>query len=130
MIDTQDIVFIKNINFKDNGKIDLKINGHPGLIIHTTEDNIYFLKISNHPPKSELEEEHYFIKDLGYINIKHIYKKERLEYSLYTTISTDLFNKIMDAFYFYQNYISEDEYFEELFKEPLTLTLKRNKYSN
>lgn len=125
MTDVQEIVFIKNLHFKDNNKLDTRKRGHPVLIIHTTDEYIYFLKISTHPPKSETEEEQYFFEGLGYINLKYIYKKERLGYLYYTYLSDEEFNNVMDIFYYYQNFINQDSLFNEMFQEQITLS--RNK---
>ena len=43
----QDIINLKNIIYKDAGRIDLSLTGHPVLIIKVTDTHFYYLTISS-----------------------------------------------------------------------------------
>lgn len=46
-LDSGDIIFRKNLKFRDNGKLDLKFGGHPTLNILVKEDYTYYLLITS-----------------------------------------------------------------------------------
>ena len=50
--EAQDIINLKNIIYKDSGRIDFSLTGHPVLIIHVTETHFYYLTISSSSNKT------------------------------------------------------------------------------
>ena len=48
----QDIINLRNIIYKDVGRIDFSLTGHPVLIIRVTDSHFYYLTISSSSNKT------------------------------------------------------------------------------
>lgn len=123
--ETQDIINLKNIIYKDVGRIDFSLTGHPVLIIHVTESHFYYLTISSSSNKALRRNTHqHFVlqknKDnklkapMNYINLKNIYKQEINNYAPYGFVNDVIFKKIINDLKYYQENITEDEYYSEI----------------
>jgi len=138
MINTQDVIFIKNLTFKDTNTHDLKIAGHPALVIHVTDSYFYFLLLSTHPPKLNNKSADYILKNYTYchfkfenthIDLKNIYRQKIPEYwiSPVSYIEDHIFEDIMNNFFYYQENVCEDEYFSEVKKAGNSFMLARTR---
>lgn len=121
----QDIINLKNIIYKDAGRIDLSLTGHPVLIIKVTDTHFYYLTISSSSNRTSHRNNHqHFIlkknKDNGlkapmnFINLKNIYKREIDNYTPYGFVNDALFKKIISELKYYQENITEDELYSEI----------------
>lgn len=123
----QDIIMIKNIMFKDQNKLDLRLHGHPVLIIHKTDDYFYYVTISSTTNKNphKLIGQHYELKKnninkltspISYINLKNIYKEETKGYIPIGHVNDSEYLKILKQLSEFQKKYKEDEYFKEVTK--------------
>lgn len=123
--EAQDIINLKNIIYKDSGRIDFSLTGHPVLIIHVTETHFYYLTISSSSNKTlhRNTHQHFILKKnkdnrlkapMNYINLKNIYKQEINNYVPYGFVNDVLFERIINALKYYQENITEDEFYSEI----------------
>lgn len=123
--ETQDIINLKNIIYKDAGRIDFSLTGHPVLIIHVTETHFYYLTISSSSNKTLHRNihQHFILKKnkdnklkapVNYINLKNIYKQEINNYVPYGFVNDALFKTIIKDLKYYQENIKEDELYSEI----------------
>ena len=130
-----DIVLIKNLTFKDEHSHDLRIHGRPSLIIHTNEENFYFLTISknksyiDHPLKYyELYRDsiNRLTIDKSYINLQNIYKDVNRSLVPLGSIRENQFDSLLKKLVLYQLDVKKDELFDELIDMNVlpSLTLK------
>ncbi len=121
----QDIINIKNIIYKDAGRIDFSLTGHPVLIIRVTDTHFYYLTISSSSNKTlhKNNYQHFLLmknKDnkleapINYINLKNIYRQEINSYAPYGYVDDKLFKKIIEQLKYYQENINKDEYYDEI----------------
>lgn len=121
----QDIINLRNIIYKDAGRIDFSITGHPVLIIRVTDTHFYYLTISSSSNKTlhKNNYQHFSLKrnkdnrlkaPINYINLKNIYKQELNNYVPYGYVDDKLFKQIMKQLKFYQENINKDEYYDEV----------------
>ena len=121
----QDIINIKNIIYKDAGRIDFSLTGHPVLIIRVTDTHFYYLTISSSRNKTlhKNNYQHFLLmknKDnkleapINYINLKNIYRQEINSYAPYGYVDDKLFKKIIEQLKYYQENINKDEYYDEI----------------
>lgn len=121
----QDIINIKNIIYKDAGRIDFSLTGHPVLIIRVTDTHFYYLTISSSSNKTlhKNNDQHFSLRKnknnrlkapINYINLKNIYKQEINNYAPYGYVDDKLFKKIMEQLKYYQETIKKDEYYDEI----------------
>lgn len=121
----QDIINIKNIIYKDAGRIDFSLTGHPVLIIRVTDTHFYYLTISSSSNKTlhKNNYQHFSLRKnkdnrlkapINYINLKNIYKQEINNYAPYGYVDVKLFKKIMEQLKYYQENINKDEYYDEI----------------
>lgn len=123
--EAQDIINLKNIIYKDAGRIDFSLTGHPVLIIHVTETHFYYLTISSSSNKTlhRNTHQHFILKKnkdnrlkapRNYINLKNIYKQEINNYVPYGFVNDVLFKRIINDLKYYQENITEDEFYSEI----------------
>lgn len=123
--ETQDIINLKNIIYKDVGRIDFSLTDHPVLIIHVTETHFYYLTISSSSNKTLHRNihQHFILKKnkdnklkapVNYINLKNIYKQEINNYVPYGFVNDALFKTIIKNLKYYQENIKEDELYSEI----------------
>lgn len=123
--EAQDIINLKNIIYKDAGRIDFSLTGHPVLIIHFTETHFYYLTISSSSNKTlhRNTHQHFILKKnkdnrlkapRNYINLKNIYKQEINNYVPYGFVNDVLFKRIINDLKYYQENITEDEFYSEI----------------
>ena len=121
----QDIINLKNIIYKDVGRIDLKLTGHPVLIIHVTDTHFYYLTISSSSNNTlhKNNYQHFALRKnkdnnlkapINYINLKNIYKQEINNYVPYGFVDDKTFNQIIIKLKYYQENINKDNLFEEI----------------
>ena len=121
----QDIINLKNIVYKDAGRIDLSLTGHPVLIINVTDTHFYYLTISSSSNKTSHRNthQHFILKKnkenglkapMNFINLKNIYKREIANYTPYGFVNDSLFNIIISKLKYYQENITEDELYLEI----------------
>ena len=123
--EAQDIINLKNIIYKDAGRIDFSLTVHPVLIIHVTETHFYYLTISSSSNKTlhRNTHQHFILKKnkdnrlkapRNYINLKNIYKQEINNYVPYGFVNDVLFKRIINDLKYYQENITEDEFYSEI----------------
>ena len=103
----QDIINLRNIVYKDAGRIDLSLTGHPVLIIKVTDTHFYYLTISSSSNRTSHRNTHF-------INLKNIYKQEIANYAPYGFVNDYLFKNIITKLKYYQENITEDELYSEI----------------
>ncbi len=80
-----DIIAVKNIRFKDNDYLDIRMNGHPVIIlneIRNYKDNIYVLKMSGSYDTMEGLKNYFILKPnkdnklkkASYVDLRYVYK--------------------------------------------------------
>lgn len=127
LAEQQDIINLRNIIYKDAGRIDLSLTGHPVLIICVTDTHFYYLTISSSSNKTthRNNKQHFILRKnrdnrlkapINYINLKNIYKQEINNYVPYGFVDDDLFKRITDSLKYYQEKIKKDEYYDEVKK--------------
>ncbi len=125
LAEEQDIINLRNIIYKDAGRVDFSITGHPVLIIRVTETYFYHLTISSSSNKAlhKNNYQHFSLKKnkdnklkapISYINLKNIYKQEINNYIPYGFVDDILFKKIIKQFKYYQEVINKDELYDEI----------------
>ena len=118
-------MFAEDIIYKDAGRIDFSITGHPVLIIRVTDTHFYYLTISSSSNKTlhKNNDQHFSLRKnknnrlkapINYINLKNIYKQEINNYAPYGYVDDKLFKKIMEQLKYYQETIKKDEYYDEI----------------
>ena len=121
----QDIINLSNIIYKDAGRIDFSITGHPVLIIRVTDTHFYYLTISSSSNKAlhKNNYQHFPLRKnkdnklkapINYINLKNIYKQEINNYVPFGFVDDILFKKIIKQFKYYQEVITKDELYDEI----------------
>lgn len=121
----QDIINLKNIVYKDAGRIDFSLTGHPVLIIYVTEKHFYYLTISSSSNKTlnRNKHQHFVLKKnkdnklkapMNYINLKNIYKQEINNYIPYGFVDDEIFKNIIKQFKYYQENVTKDQLYNEI----------------
>ena len=96
-----DIIFRKNIVFKDTNTLDLSLRGHPTLnITNPINGKIYFLLITS----NKLEGKRYYefkptkrnrLKNISYVDLDYIYSEDYKNYIPYSRITENEYKKII-----------------------------------
>lgn len=121
----QDIINLKNIVYKDAGRIDYSLTGHPVLIIHVTDTHFYYLTISSSSNKTlhKNNHQHFSLRKnknnrlkapINYVNLKNIYKQEINNHIPYGFVEDNIFKIIIEKLNYYQEKINKDEYYDEI----------------
>lgn len=121
----QDIINLKNIVYKDSGRIDFSLTGHPVLIVHVNDTHFYYLTISSSSNKTlhKNNYQHFLLRKnrdnrlkapMNYINLKNIYKQEINSYAPYGFVDDKLFDEIIKKLRYYQENINKDEFYDEI----------------
>ena len=120
---------VRNQKFKDNNRIDTRLNGHPMLVlnnVYNIGDTIYCLHITSNFRTSLSHYYEIMLNKRCYIDLKFIYKIEcKSQMNVKNTISEKKFNEILDKmttlhesgtikskkeyFEFYDKYISKEK---------------------
>lgn len=105
MLEQGEIVYRKNLRFADDGKLDLKIGGHPTLnITDGSTGEIYFLLItSSRIPEKARSKRYYKLsknKEAGlnrnsWVDLSYVFKEEAQNKIPAGEISEKVFNEIM-----------------------------------
>lgn len=121
----KDLINLKNIVYKDAGRIDFSLTGHPVLIILVTDKEFYYLTISSSSNKTSHrnESQHFKLKrnknnnlrsPMNYINLKNIYKTEINNYAPYGYVDDKTYSEVIKKLKYYQENIKKDEYYDEI----------------
>lgn len=121
----QDIINLKNIVYKDAGRIDYSLTGHPVLIIHVTDTHFYYLTISSSSNKTlhKNNHQHFSLRKnknnrlkapINYVNLKNIYQQEINNHIPYGFVEDNIFKIIIEKLNYYQEKINKDEYYDEI----------------
>lgn len=124
-----DIIFVKNLRFRDTSTVDTRLNGHPVLVLNVANigERFYGLKISGSYNYSEGLENYYIIKPnrsnglkkTSYIDLRYIYENECKNIPCAGQIYENEFNNIMKQLdkvqekYKNENYEKLKKYYKE-----------------
>ncbi len=110
-----DIIYVRNIKFKDNKKLDTRLNGHPAVIIGIVDNFFYYLILSSNEmfylkyPKGYfklIKDKRNKLKKDSYVNFRNVYKSKLVNYVPIGEVRKDVYTKLIKALkkYKYKNY--------------------------
>lgn len=128
-----DIIMAKNLMFKDNNKIDTRLNGHPMLVLNNVEninDIAYCLHVSSNYAK---DLKHYYEIKLSkdcYIDLKYVYKIEcKVQMEVKETINEKKFKEVVDKMtkLHETGKVEESSEYEEFYNKYILI--QKNRYN-